>query len=915
MMRNWKNLIITLWIASVSMLCFHSCQKDSIDISVSNDQTETLSTNDVVEGIVRLKLGEDQESQLSISLKSGKLTSNIAELDSILNTIGATAFKRTFPYSGKYEARSQEKGLHLWYDIKYDTTVVSIQNVIEQFESLNGIQITEPIKVIRNELYDLVKFDPQQRKTQLKSALSTDYPFNDPGLSYQWHYDNDGSVTDSKTGADINLFNAWNIQTGNQDVIVAIIDGGISVNHEDLQDNIWIKTAESSGSSNSDDDNNGYIDDVYGYNFVSNTGSISEEDHGTHVAGTISAVNDNDTGVCGIAGGDSSNPGVRLMSCQVFETDMMGNEKSAENFAEAIKYAADNGAVICQNSWGYEDASSLPQSMKEAIDYFIEYAGIDEYGIQTGPMKGGIVIFASGNESVSTNAYPAMYSPVVSVAAMGADYTAASYTNYGSWVNITAPGGDDTDDIAYDNWVVSTITNNEYAYMIGTSMACPHVSGVAALIVSEYGDTGFTPDMLKEKLYQGAISLDSYNTNYSGMLGVGLINAAASLKNAATNIAPEAVTDLLIEGSSNQINLSWTIPEDKDDTKPSGYTVYYSTNSFSIEDVDTGNSGISSIKIAGGIENVGETSSYILDDLQYSSTYYLRIAAYDVIGSYSTISEELQANTEENQVPLIEVENNQFELKAHETIDVSVTISDPDNDALTWTFTDESENCSATETDGILTITINALYADAGDYQAVLLVEDEYGASSEWTLYYSVLENHVPFVSTEIDHIYIGDPEKNYQLNLKDYFEDEDGEVLQYELSIDGTSVDVDISDQTLTISPQSNGLSNISITAYDARRTSTSASFNVMVRDDEQALDIYPNPVSDMVYFRMGDNVDGLLSVQIVNSLGVVKVNTETDISTFSPAALNLSHLSSGEYLVKLKYKDQSFERNIVKL
>lgn len=109
---------------------------------------------------------------------------------------------------------------------------------------------------------------------------------------------------------------------------MAIIDGGIDVGHEDLKDNIWVNESEISGNSSIDDDENGYKDDIYGYNFVSDKGAITAEDHGTHVAGTIGAMNGNGIGVCGIAGGDANTPGVRLMSCQVFETDASGNEAS-----------------------------------------------------------------------------------------------------------------------------------------------------------------------------------------------------------------------------------------------------------------------------------------------------------------------------------------------------------------------------------------------------------------------------------------------------------------------------------------------------------------------------------------------------------------------------------------------------------
>ena len=219
-------------------------------------------------------------------------------------------------------------------------------------------------------------------------------------------------------------------------------------------------------------------------------GTIEPDDggHGTHVAGTVAARNNNGKGVAGIAGGDgSADSGVRLLSCQIFR-----NKDEQGDAAAAIKYAADNGAVICQNSWGYSSTAgvtSMPQLLKEAVDYFIKMAGCDANGNQRpdSPMKGGVVMFAAGNENKEFSAYPACYAPTVSVAAMAWDFSKASYSNYAKWVTITAPGGDQ-DRFGTEAGVLSTVPKKKvasgYAYFQGTSMACPHVSGIAALIAS-----------------------------------------------------------------------------------------------------------------------------------------------------------------------------------------------------------------------------------------------------------------------------------------------------------------------------------------------------------------------------------------------------------------------------------------------
>ena len=177
-----------------------------------------------------------------------------------------------------------------------------------------------------------------------------------------------------------------------------------------------------------------------------------------------------------MAGGNSKKgvKGAKLMSCQIFDGEKQGSA------TEAIKWSADHGAVISQNSWGYTDVTTAPSSLKSAVDYFIKNAGCDKNGKQRSdsPMKGGIVIFAAGNDSKNTSSSD--YDGMVSVTSVGADYKRAYYTNYGSWCDVAAPGGD----VKKGNQVLSTLPGNKYGKMQGTSMACPHVSGIAALILA-----------------------------------------------------------------------------------------------------------------------------------------------------------------------------------------------------------------------------------------------------------------------------------------------------------------------------------------------------------------------------------------------------------------------------------------------
>ncbi len=414
-----------------------------------------------------------------------------------LRMVTPVKMERLFPHAGEFEARTREAGLHRWYKMSLDgeTSLPEAEALLAEAEGLEFVEFS-PIPKANFDNRSAVAF-PAIPMTIRQDAP---YIFDDPKLPEQWHYYNDGSKSGMSKGCDIDVLSVWEDYTpGSSDVVVAVTDGGIDVNHEDLVDNLWM------------DERTGH----YGYNFVDKTNTIVADDHGTHVAGTVAAVNNNGIGVAGVAGGDKGRgiPGVRLMSCQIFR-----GEDSAPG-ATAIKWSADNGAIISQNSWGYdENVNIVYQQDREAIDYFVNNAGYDKNGKQVGPMAGGVVIFAAGNEDRNLGS-PAMYEGCIAVAAVGADYQKGYYSNYGPWVDLCAPGGDTRK--GYD--VLSTLPGGRYGYMQGTSMACPHVSGVAALIVSNLGGEGFKAEDLKALLL-AAVNEEVLKHNQSE-IGAGLVNA------------------------------------------------------------------------------------------------------------------------------------------------------------------------------------------------------------------------------------------------------------------------------------------------------------------------------------------------------------------------------------------------------
>jgi subtilisin family serine protease len=583
----------------------------------------------VRQGMVKVKLTPEMASTLSQSrLRPGTtLSTGIQPLDVAAQRTGAKNMYRLFPYNAKIESKLHKHGLDLWYVVEIDEKS-NPKDAVAVYKKVSGIALAEVDhqKVVS-------PFQVQEAKGNPVSPMDA-MPFNDPYLPSQWHYHNTGQSGYS-VGCDVNLFEAWKVTAGKRDVIVSIHDQGVDIAHKDLADNVWTNTAEANGAPNVDDDGNGYIDDIHGWNFDSNTGQIDAQLHGTHVAGTIAAVNNNGFAVSGVAGGTGNKDGALVMSLQTL---------GGGSFESSYVYAAANGAVISQNSWGYTSPDSYDQSVLDAIDYFIAEAG----NYPGSPMKGGIVIFASGNSNTDQPFYPAYHPSVLAVNSIGPDFKRAYYSNYGTWTDVTSTGGNT--DLGGTSGVLSTLPNNKVGYLQGTSMACPHVSGIAALALANRTHQ-MTPEELRNKIVTGVVDIDSYNPDFAGLLGAGLTDAKLIIQNDA-KIAPAAIADLKITSMAQEsANLSWSVPADEDDGRPVSFTVYYQTSPFMGGNLSQAEKVSLPSKHA-----VGETVTLEVTDLSGLTTYYFSVVAIDRWGNASVLSNVATSTT--NDGPVIAVDDN-----------------------------------------------------------------------------------------------------------------------------------------------------------------------------------------------------------------------------------------------------------------
>jgi len=796
-----------------------------------------------------------------------------------------TSMTRLFPDAGEWEPRTRAAGLHRWYVVEYDKKI-TVDDAMLALEGVPGVQRVEPSRIIRPHV---TISDPYW--SQMWGVNNTEYP-----------------------GYDVNVKAVWDTYgtMGNASVTVGVVDGGIQLDHPDLKANIAA---------------NGH------YNYVegkSGASAIVAHDHGTHVSGTIAAVGNNGIGVIGVAGGNAAagKPGVKLLSLQVFQTYANGQERSAYDFSRAIKEGADRGALISQNSWGnyfdfnndgyitgYEleyarSAHENPESsFVQAVEYFNKYAGCDNEGKQlpNSPMKGGVVIFAAGNDNIPYGS-PGNYEGCISVGAINRNGTRASFSNYGDWVDICAPGVG----------VYSTYLNGGYISYSGTSMACPHVSGVAALIVSHFGGQGFTAEELRTRLIEGARPIAA--TSGSKPIGP-IVDALGSFQlNGSGGMAPDAVSDVEVVPVGHNLRLDFKA------VQAYGYMALASNSASALEKAELENLG-SNISYATKVlmnAEPGSDQSILLTGLKPDKDYYVSIVAYSYDRKYSNLSAVQKVHTAINLAPQIDVPDypsTGFEFEHYQNVTLPVRITDPDGDAVMVDLRNSGTGRAQLESNNgsqlLYNFNLLCQLSQPKTYQAVIVATDELGAQKTMSISYTIKPNTAPELIDTPKSILLEGSGSESSLDLSDVFKDADGEPLVFKaVSTNTTVARVNVEGKTLKVSAIAAGTCKVKLSSYDHSDEKADTEFLVIVKPEGAGEVFIPGET-----VVTGGNLtvipgveESEATVRVISAYGVVVYENTGSYSVDSPIVLNLDNVAPGIYTLEVTYKEQVYTFTIVK-
>lgn len=937
-------------LAATAIAAFTACT-DTINVTGLASQTRTDNAR-AIPNRLNIKLKACIVQHIDNSRNTLFIPTGSDLLDTYLRDVGANKIERIFPFAGKDEHRQRAAALNTWYSIAMDRTATRGTRAAAKHQLETIADYAEPAYHAVLESPEYISDDGDSETQANKGKY-----FNDPLYDKQWNLHNNGNIgnyTDA-TGkriissiahADINAEAAWRQTTGDPSVVVAVVDGGIDIHHEDLQESIWINKNEIPDNG-IDDDNNGYVDDVYGYNFTEDNALITPTRHATHVAGIIAARNNNGKGISSIAGGNGNpNTGVRLMCCQIFKNNPNYNpsdKHSPETIgtgdrnreAAAIVYGANNGAIISQNSWGYDRVmKQTPQVIKDAIHYFNTYAGGDKTDKPL--MQGGLVIFAAGNDATSAPSMPSAESSVVSVSSFNPDFSASWYTNYGSWTDISAPGGSKPVNGLYPlqdgqptSAILSTVPattahpNGGYAYMQGTSMATPHVSAIAALIVSKYGNARFTAKQLRERLLTGVRPMDyiKYLTEtYRNSMGSGYADALVALTDYDHDTTPTAPLFLVNRAKPDygKIRMAWTSKNNGANGSLQKYVLYCSKHP--VTTANRANKDVIAYNIPAQFAKENQAIQYTVTHLDNNTKYYFGILAEARNGHQSSLTVLPNSIATLNNTPpqiTPDTESERITLAGNDTRDITLRIEDHENHKWTVAFS-TVDKLRIVHTKSGVNIHIEAKQYMPGVYPVTVSARDELGAKSSYRFIIEVVADKIPSMKTQARKIRLRLGERR-QIDLREITDDEDVNSVKYELmNSEEQGKDVLVKDGRMDVVGSTWGQRQIHIKATDKHGQSGMMAFDVFVYRNEGIYSLFPTITSGMLYLKVGDTIDGHVKWQIRNVAGkLVKANAfdtsslDADKRTYT---MNVSSLTVGQYTLYITCQGNTYQEMFVK-
>ncbi|MDO8658103.1 MAG: S8 family serine peptidase [Candidatus Levybacteria bacterium] len=497
------NLIIFLTLLlSVLFIKNQSFSPFTLQKAISiNKNEEKAKETQFISNEILIKVKKESRNKI----KDGDFkNTGINALDQIFKERKPNKFEKVAKLNKKSNIDSD---IFSWYLIQFNEPVEKINGKLDK--KTGKLDTTSPAKKELQKTIVRLLNDPDIETVEPNYIVTTNIVPNDP------YYSSTGSwgqaYPDLWGIKKINMETAWNTSTGSSSIIVASIDTGVDRNHEDLKDNMWINIAEIPGNG-VDDDNNGYVDDYYGWDFYNNDNDpMDDHGHGTHTAGTIAATGNNGIGVVGV------NWKSKIMSVKFLNS---GGSGYISDGAKALQYAANAGAKISSNSWGCNCQSAL---VNDAIKYEHD--------------KEMVIVVAAGNSNIDALDFsPASSELAITVAASDPNDAKAYFSNWGEKIDVSAPGVDILSAKAAVNTMcdVTITVGINYCRVSGTSMATPHVTGLAALLLSK--DPALTNEEIRQLIRNGATDLGSPGKDI--YFGYGRIDANFTLSISSKPLAP-----------------------------------------------------------------------------------------------------------------------------------------------------------------------------------------------------------------------------------------------------------------------------------------------------------------------------------------------------------------------------------------